>query len=128
MVATCRRILEEIAEAEREASGEYLAPQGQLIVTTPSVFGRTPSATDCRGIFCVPFRISGWRLLLTDRYVNLIEEHVDPRGAYRGAGRQQHDRKHELVLIRLVLCASPALFEEARHAKNSLRILRRMTV
>src|SRR5260221_12880567 len=37
-VASCRRILEEIAEAERAASGEYLEPQGQLIITVPAGF------------------------------------------------------------------------------------------
>lgn len=39
-VVACRRILEEIAEAERAASGEYSAPKGELIITAPIVFGR----------------------------------------------------------------------------------------
>jgi DNA-binding transcriptional LysR family regulator len=36
----CRRILEQIGEAERAASGEYQTPRGELIVTAPIVFGR----------------------------------------------------------------------------------------
>jgi DNA-binding transcriptional LysR family regulator len=40
-VASCRRIMEEIAEVERAASGEYRAPQGELIITAPSVLGRS---------------------------------------------------------------------------------------
>src|SRR5271165_1026671 len=32
-VAVCRRILEEVNEAERTASGEYTAPRGDLTVT-----------------------------------------------------------------------------------------------
>src|SRR5215470_19040763 len=39
-VAACKRILEEIDEAERAASGEYSAPRGDLAVTAPIVFGR----------------------------------------------------------------------------------------
>jgi DNA-binding transcriptional LysR family regulator len=39
-VTACRRILEEIKEAERGASGEYRTPQGDLTVTAPIVFGR----------------------------------------------------------------------------------------
>src|SRR5262245_23192591 len=35
-----RRILDELAEAERIASGEYAAPRGELVVTAPLVFGR----------------------------------------------------------------------------------------
>src|SRR6516225_3225970 len=39
-VEACRRILEEVTEAERAAAGEYSAPKGDLIVTAPVVFGR----------------------------------------------------------------------------------------
>src|ERR1700744_3522614 len=39
-VAACKRILEQVAEAERAASGEYAAPRGDLVVTAPIVFGR----------------------------------------------------------------------------------------
>src|SRR5208337_3623636 len=39
-VAACRRILEDVGEAERAASGEYNAPKGDLIITAPIVFGR----------------------------------------------------------------------------------------
>src|SRR5262249_58378725 len=39
-VAACRRILDDVEEAERAASGEYSAPRGDLIITAPPVFGR----------------------------------------------------------------------------------------
>ena len=39
-VAACRRILEEVGDAERTAAGQYSAPRGELIVTAPIVFGR----------------------------------------------------------------------------------------
>src|ERR671913_577684 len=40
-VATSKRILEQVEEAEREAAGEYSAPRGELHVTAPTMFGRT---------------------------------------------------------------------------------------
>jgi molybdenum-dependent DNA-binding transcriptional regulator ModE len=39
-VEDCRRILEAVSEAERDASGQYNAPQGELSITAPIVFGR----------------------------------------------------------------------------------------
>ena len=37
---SCRRLLDDLAEAERRASGEYQAPKGTLAVGAPVVFGR----------------------------------------------------------------------------------------
>ena len=34
-VDACKRILAEVSEAERAASGEYVAPTGELTVTAP---------------------------------------------------------------------------------------------
>src|SRR5215475_4262016 len=39
-VAACKRILEEVADAERAAAGEYRTPRGELHITAPIVFGR----------------------------------------------------------------------------------------
>lgn len=39
-VAACKRILEDVSEAERAAAGEYIAPRGDLTLTAPIVFGR----------------------------------------------------------------------------------------
>ena len=75
-VDSCRRIMEEIAEVERTASGEYRAPQGELIITAPAVLGRShvlPIVAEFQRAFS-DIRI---RLQLMDRYVNLVEEHVD---------------------------------------------------
>ncbi|WP_315697789.1 LysR family transcriptional regulator [Paraburkholderia fungorum] len=38
-VASCRRVLEELAEIERTTSGEYHAPQGELVISVPPVLG-----------------------------------------------------------------------------------------
>ncbi|TGQ96522.1 LysR family transcriptional regulator, partial [Mesorhizobium sp. M1C.F.Ca.ET.204.01.1.1] len=39
-LAACRRILDEVGEAERTAAGEYSSPTGELVITAPVVFGR----------------------------------------------------------------------------------------
>ena len=75
-VAACRRILEEVGEAERAAAGEYSAPRGELVVTAPLVFGRLhmlPVVID----FLAAFPEVDVRLFLVDRRVQLVEDHVD---------------------------------------------------
>ena len=39
-VAACKRILADVTEAERAASGEFSAPTGELVVTAPVALGR----------------------------------------------------------------------------------------
>src|ERR1700710_2370078 len=39
-IRSCRRILDEVDEAERVVSGEYRAPQGELTVTASMALGR----------------------------------------------------------------------------------------
>src|SRR5471032_1512068 len=75
-VAACRRILEEIGEAERAATGEYAAPKGELVVTAPVVFGRlhvVPVVAE----FLAQYPEIGISLMLTDRVVHLMDEHAD---------------------------------------------------
>lgn len=105
-VAASRRILDEIEEAERAASGEYRAPRGHLTVTAPVMFGRLhvePVLLD----FLAAFPDITARLLLADHVVNLVDEHIDV------AVRVGHLSDSLLVAARLgairwVTCASPA--------------------
>ncbi|HSJ41597.1 MAG TPA: LysR family transcriptional regulator, partial [Xanthobacteraceae bacterium] len=39
-VEACKRILNDVEEAERAAAGEYSAPKGDLVITAPIVYGR----------------------------------------------------------------------------------------
>src|SRR6202043_204557 len=41
-IAACKRILDDIREAERAAAGEDSAPRGEVIITSPRTFGRLP--------------------------------------------------------------------------------------
>ncbi|MDW3685508.1 LysR family transcriptional regulator [Cupriavidus sp. CV2] len=105
-VAACRRILEEIGEAERAATGEYAAPKGELAVTAPVVFGRlhvVPVVAE----FLAHYPEIDVSLLLTDRVVHLMDEHAD------AAIRIGELPDSTLVAtgvgtVRRVVCASPA--------------------
>jgi len=75
-VAACKRILEEVVEAERTATGEYTAPKGELTVTAPIVFGRLHLIPVLADFLRVHPDIDV-RLTLSNRLVNLTEEGVD---------------------------------------------------
>jgi DNA-binding transcriptional LysR family regulator len=109
-VASCRRILEDIAEAERTASGEYHAPQGELVISVPQLIGRN-HVVPVVGEFLRTYPDIRVRVQLSDRVVNLLEEHVDL------AMRVGELPDSSLVairvgLIRPVLCASPTYLKE----------------
>jgi DNA-binding transcriptional LysR family regulator len=105
-VASCRRILEEIGEVERAATGEYAAPKGYLVATAPLVFGQQ-HVVPVMASFLAHYPDIDARLLLTDRNVHFLEEHVDV------AVRIGQLPDSTLVAIRIgetrpIVCASPA--------------------
>src|SRR5713101_5161531 len=75
-VAACRRILEEVGEAERAASGEYSAPKGDLVIAAPIVFGRL-HVLPIIAEFLKAYPDIDVRLTLADRVVNLLEDNID---------------------------------------------------
>ncbi|NMM45795.1 LysR family transcriptional regulator [Rhodospirillaceae bacterium KN72] len=75
-VAAARGILERVEDAEREAAGEFSTPKGDLTLSAPILFGRLhvlPVVTD----FLAAYPEINIRLLLSDRNVHLIDDHVD---------------------------------------------------
>ncbi len=107
-VAACRRLLEDLAEAERAAAGEYIAPRGDLAITAPIVFGRLhvlPIAIE----FLRLYPEIDIRLLLVDRTVNLHEENVD-LAVRVGALPDSSLVAARVGSIRRVICASPGYF------------------
>lgn len=105
-VAACRRILDEIAEAERAATGEYASPKGELVVTAPVVFGRlhvVPVVAE----FLAHYPEIDVSLMLTDRVVHLMEEQADV--AVRiGELPDSTLMATRVGTVRRVVCASPA--------------------
>jgi DNA-binding transcriptional LysR family regulator len=109
-VAACRRILTDIVEAERAASGEYTAPTGELVMTAPLGFGRIHLIPILKE-FLQAYPDIDVRLLLNDRVVNLVEENVD--AAVRvGTLKDSSLIATRLGWIRRVLVASPAYLGE----------------
>jgi DNA-binding transcriptional LysR family regulator len=105
-VAAAQRILADVTEAERAAAGEYTAPTGELIVTAPVGLGRLyliPILTDFLGAY----PDIDVRLMLADRVLSLLEDHVDV--ALRiGALADTSMIATRVGATRRVLCASPA--------------------
>jgi DNA-binding transcriptional LysR family regulator len=115
-VEACRRILEDVGEAERAASGEYGAPKGDLVITAPIVFGRLhvlPVAME----FLRAQPDIDIRMVLADRVFNILEDRVDV--AVRiGALPDSSLVATRVGSIRRVVCGSPAYFSERGTPKN----------
>ena len=106
-VASVRRILEEIDETERVAVGEFHAPRGELILTAPVFFGRLhvlPIVTE----FLAAYREINVRLVLSDRNLHLLDDHVDV-AARIGTLPDTNLMAIRAGTMRLVVCASPGL-------------------
>jgi DNA-binding transcriptional LysR family regulator len=108
-VAACKRILEDVAEAERGASDEYGSPRGELVVTAPIVFGRL-HVIPVIAEFLHAYAEIDVRLVLTDRALDLIGDRLDL------AVRVGDLPDSRLIAVRVgqvrsVVCASPAYFK-----------------
>lgn len=110
-LATCQRVLADLAEAEEGAAREQERPRGLLTLTAPVLFG----ARHIRPVvdrFLDAHPAVQVRLLLLDRLVGLVEEGID------AAARLAHLPDSSLIATRLgdvrrVVCAAPAYL--ARH-------------
>jgi DNA-binding transcriptional LysR family regulator len=116
---TARRLLDELEEAERAASGEYKAPRGELVITAPIVFGRlhlTPIVVE----FLKAYPEVSVRLLLSDQITDLLDEHIDL--AVRISALPDSSLVAVRVgTIRTVVCASPtylAKYGTPRHPSD----------
>jgi len=106
-VASARRILDEIDETERVAAGEFRVPRGELILTAPVLFGRLhilPVVTE----FLAVYPEINVRLLLSDRNLHLIEDHVD-MAVRIGPLPDSNMVAMRIGSMRTVVCASPKL-------------------
>jgi DNA-binding transcriptional LysR family regulator len=103
-----KRILEDVREAERSASGECSEPKGDLVVTASLILGRQHVMPIVAEFLKVNPGINV-QLLLANRIVNVMEEHVDL------AVRVSNLPDSSLIAIHLgttrrVVCGSPAYF------------------
>lgn len=115
-VAACKRILEDVEEAERSASGEYSTAKGDLIITAPIVFGRIhvlPIVVE----FLAAYPEIDVRIVLADRLANLFEDHVD-LAVRIGELPDSSLVATRLGSIRRVLCGSPTYFAKRGMPRN----------
>jgi DNA-binding transcriptional LysR family regulator len=107
-VVAARRILDDVSEAERAASGEHAAPRGDLVITAPVVFGRL-HVLPVIAEFLTKWPEINVRLVLADRNLDLIDDHVDV--AVRiGALANSALVSTRVGAVRSVVCGSPAYF------------------
>ena len=107
-LAASKRILDEVSEAERAASGAYAAPRGDLVITAPVVFGRLhvlPVIVD----FLIQWPEINVRLVLSDRNLHLIDDHID-MAVRIGALAERAVAATKVGSVRQVVCGSPAYF------------------
>lgn len=108
-VAAARRILEDVDNAEREAAGEYMTPRGELTITAPVMFGRL-HVLPVVAAFLAAYPEINVRLSLTDRNVDIVEDHIDM--AVRISRLPDSTMvATQIGSMRTVVCASPALLE-----------------
>lgn len=108
-IAACREILSSVDQAERAASGEYLAPRGEIAISAPIVFGRKhllPALVE----FLAAFPEINARLTLNDRFAHFIDDQIDV--ALRIGDLPDSTLKiTRLGSVRRVVCASPTYLE-----------------
>jgi DNA-binding transcriptional LysR family regulator len=115
-VADCRRIISEVAEADRHAAGVHAAPSGAVTLTGSALFGRivlTPILLEILDRY-PEITIN---TLFVDRVVNLVDEGIDI--AVRIAELPDSTLAAVRVgSVRRVLCASPDYLAAAGYPKS----------
>ena len=115
-IAAAKRILADVAEAERVASGEYATPRGDLSVSTHAALGRL-SLQPILAEFLATYPEVNVQLNLQDRMVDLLDEHIDV------ALRVGDLADSNLIAVRVgeihrVACASPAYLKSRGTPKS----------
>jgi DNA-binding transcriptional LysR family regulator len=119
-LSVCKRVLEQVGEAERAASGEYSLPKGDIVVTAPIVFGRLhmlPGIAE----FLATYPEINVRLVLADRNMDLIGDHIDVAlriGALPDSGLVAT----RLGTVRRVICGSPSCFAGRKVPKSPVEL------
>ncbi|EJO28709.1 LysR family transcriptional regulator [Achromobacter marplatensis] len=114
--ADCRRILDDVEQADDAAAGVMGAPRGALSITAPAFFGELHVMPAVLGYLRAHREVSV-RTLLVDRVVNLLDEGVDV--AVRiGALPDSTLTAVPVGQVRRVVCAAPAFLQEHGEPKD----------
>jgi DNA-binding transcriptional LysR family regulator len=109
-LTSAKQILEQVDEQERRAAGEFTAPRGELVITTPVQIARL-RVLPVIDQFLASYPKIRIRLIQSDRNVDLIDSHADV------AIRVGHLRDSSLVAarvgsVRAVVVASKELLRK----------------
>lgn len=107
-VIACKRILEDVADAERAAAGEYSAPRGELTLAAPIAFGRLhilPVVAD----FLKAYPDIDLRVTLSDRISHILDEQIDVAIRIGDLADSSFIAKR-IGDVRRIVCASPEYF------------------
>lgn len=107
-VTACKRILQETSEAERKASGEYVTPKGDLVITAPIVLGRL-HVGPVISAFLAAYPDIDVRLVLSDRNAQLLDDHID-LAVRIGSLPDSSLVATQVGTVRRVVCGSPDYF------------------
>lgn len=108
--ADCRRILDEVEQADDAAAGAMSAPRGALSITAPALFGELHVMPAVLG-YLREHREVSVRALLVDRVVNLLDEGIDV--AVRiGSLPDSTLTAVPVGHVRRVVCASPGFLRD----------------
>lgn len=121
-IDACKRIIEQIEDAEREVSGEYRTPSGDLTVTSPWGLGHMhllPVACE----FLAEYPDISLRLLLTDRVLRPMEDRIDV-SIRIGPLADSSMIASRIGSVRLVLCASPDYLAARGHPEDPGELIR----
>jgi len=104
-IEACKRIIEQVNDAEKEASGEYRTPTGDLAITSPWGLGHLHLLPlSCEFLNVYPD--IALRLVLTDRVLSSVENKID--AAVRiGPLPDSSMIATRIGSVRVVACASP---------------------
>jgi DNA-binding transcriptional LysR family regulator len=110
-LAASKKILEQVAEAERAAAGEYLKPRGDLAIAAPIVFGRL-HVLPIVNAFLENFPDINVQLALSDRNADLVGDQLE-MAVRIGSLDDSAMIASRAGFVRRVVCASPDFL--ARH-------------
>jgi len=108
-LSACKVILEYVDDAESQVSGEFIAPRGELILTAPIVFGRL-HLLSVVNTFLDDYPDINVRMMLSDRTVNLAEDHID-MAIQLGDLPDSSAIATRVGSVRRVICGSPDYFK-----------------
>lgn len=117
-IEACRRILDQIDEAEHAAAGEYRSPTGELTVTATITLGRR-HVVPVAAAFLEAYPEVSLRLwlTLTNRQIDLQAEHVDL--AIRLSALPDSSLiARQIGTVRQVVCASPSYIARRGHPET----------